>query len=48
MRFGVNVPNFGATGDAWLLAELAHEAEEAGWNGFFLWDHIGADWDDIT
>lgn len=44
MRFGVNVPNFGATGDARLLAELAHEAEQAGWDGFFLWDHIGADW----
>lgn len=44
MRFGINVPNFGSTGDARLLAGLAHEAEEAGWDGFFLWDHIGADW----
>ncbi|GAC1357049.1 MAG: hypothetical protein NVSMB38_39060 [Ktedonobacteraceae bacterium] len=23
-----------------MLAELAHEAEEAGWDGFFVWDHI--------
>jgi alkanesulfonate monooxygenase SsuD/methylene tetrahydromethanopterin reductase-like flavin-dependent oxidoreductase (luciferase family) len=23
-----------------LLAELAHEAEEAGWDGFFLWDQV--------
>ncbi len=44
MRFGVNCPNFGPTGDARLLAELAHEAEDHGWDGFFLWDHIGADW----
>lgn len=44
MRFGINVPNFGAFGDARLLADLAHEAEEHGWDGFFLWDHIGADW----
>jgi alkanesulfonate monooxygenase SsuD/methylene tetrahydromethanopterin reductase-like flavin-dependent oxidoreductase (luciferase family) len=22
------------------VAELAHEAEEAGWDGFFLWDHL--------
>lgn len=44
MRFGINVPNFGPTGDARLLAELAREAEEHGWDGFFLWDHIGADW----
>ena len=44
MRFGINVPNFGPTGDARLLADLAREAEEHGWDGFFLWDHIGADW----
>lgn len=44
MRFGINVPNFGPTGDARLLADLAGEAEAHGWDGFFLWDHIGADW----
>jgi alkanesulfonate monooxygenase SsuD/methylene tetrahydromethanopterin reductase-like flavin-dependent oxidoreductase (luciferase family) len=42
MRYALNVPNFGAFADARALAELAHEAEEAGWDGFFLWDHIGA------
>ncbi len=47
MRFGINVPNFGPTGDARLLAELAREAEEHGWDGFFLWDHIGADWGEL-
>ncbi len=40
MRFGVYVPNFGPYGDARVLAELAHEAEEAGWDGFFLWDQV--------
>ena len=44
MRFGINMPNFGAFGDARTLAALAREAEERGWDGFFLWDHIGADW----
>ncbi|HZC04319.1 MAG TPA: LLM class flavin-dependent oxidoreductase [Ktedonobacterales bacterium] len=44
MRFAINVPNFGAVGDARLLSELAREAEDNGWDGFFLWDHIGADW----
>jgi len=39
MRFAVNMPNFGAFSDARALAELAHEAAEAGWDGFFLWDH---------
>ena len=41
MRYALNVPNFGAFADVRALAELAHEAEEAGWDGFFLWDHIG-------
>jgi alkanesulfonate monooxygenase SsuD/methylene tetrahydromethanopterin reductase-like flavin-dependent oxidoreductase (luciferase family) len=41
MRYALNVPNFGAFADTRALAELAHEAEEAGWDGFFLWDHIG-------
>jgi alkanesulfonate monooxygenase SsuD/methylene tetrahydromethanopterin reductase-like flavin-dependent oxidoreductase (luciferase family) len=38
------VPNFGAGfGDAAPLAELAREAEAAGWDGFFLWDHVAPD-----
>jgi alkanesulfonate monooxygenase SsuD/methylene tetrahydromethanopterin reductase-like flavin-dependent oxidoreductase (luciferase family) len=40
MYYGIHVPNFGAFGDARLLAEMAHEAEDAGWDGFFLWDQI--------
>ncbi len=40
MRFAVYVPNFGPYGDARTLANLARDAEEAGWDGFFMWDHI--------
>jgi alkanesulfonate monooxygenase SsuD/methylene tetrahydromethanopterin reductase-like flavin-dependent oxidoreductase (luciferase family) len=40
MQFGAYVPNFGPYGDARVLAELAHEAEEAGWDGFFIWDQV--------
>src|SRR5215471_9978986 len=40
MRYAVNVPNFGAFGDVRVLAELAEEAEDAGWDGFFVWDHV--------
>ena len=40
MKFGVYLPNFGPYGDARMLADLAHEAEEAGWDGFFLWDQV--------
>lgn len=40
MKFGVNVPNFETFGDAAILAKLAQEAEAAGWDGFFVWDHM--------
>jgi len=40
MHYGLHIPNFGPYGDVHVLAELAHEAEEAGWNGFFLWDQV--------
>jgi alkanesulfonate monooxygenase SsuD/methylene tetrahydromethanopterin reductase-like flavin-dependent oxidoreductase (luciferase family) len=40
MRYGVYVPNFGPYGDARVLADLAYDAEEAGWDGFFLWDQV--------
>ncbi len=40
MRYGVSLPNFGADLSARRLADLAREAEEAGWDGFFLWDHV--------
>src|SRR5579884_2737980 len=40
MRFGLTLPNFGPYADARLLASLAREAEAAGWQGFFLWDHV--------
>jgi alkanesulfonate monooxygenase SsuD/methylene tetrahydromethanopterin reductase-like flavin-dependent oxidoreductase (luciferase family) len=37
MQFGVTLPdNVGAR----MLAEIAHEAEEAGWDGLFVWDVI--------
>ena len=40
MKFGIYLPNFGAYGDARVLTKLAEEAENSGWDGFFLWDHI--------
>jgi alkanesulfonate monooxygenase SsuD/methylene tetrahydromethanopterin reductase-like flavin-dependent oxidoreductase (luciferase family) len=40
MQFAIDLPPFGPFSDANLIAQLAVEAEEAGWNGFFLWDHI--------
>lgn len=40
MKYGIYLPNFGPFGDARVLAGLAHDAEKAGWDGFFIWDHI--------
>ena len=37
---GIIVPNFGDYSDPRTLAELAHEAEESGWDGFFVFDHM--------
>ena len=43
MRFGIHIPPFGPLSDARVLADLAVEAEEAGWDGFFLWDDVTFD-----
>jgi alkanesulfonate monooxygenase SsuD/methylene tetrahydromethanopterin reductase-like flavin-dependent oxidoreductase (luciferase family) len=37
MRFGISVPNIGELD---LLLTMGREAEAAGWDGFFMWDHI--------
>ena len=43
MNYAINIINFGDCGDAATLAELARTAEDVGWDGFFVWDHIA--WD---
>lgn len=40
MRFGLFLPIFDELADPSLLAELAAEAEESGWDAVFLWDHV--------
>ena len=40
MRFGLFIPPFGELADPGRVADLAVVAEEAGWSGFFLWDHV--------
>ena len=47
MKFGVSFPNFGQYGDVAVLVNLAERAEEAGWDGIFVWDHIQVEsgWD---
>lgn len=43
MRFALDLTIFGELADPGLLADLAVEAESAGWDGFFLWDHMVAE-----
>lgn len=43
MQYGLTIPNFGEFSDPRVLADLAQEAEGAGWDGFFLWDHMAFD-----
>ena len=40
MKHGIDVAPFGELADPRVLAELASAAEESGWDGFFVWDHI--------
>jgi alkanesulfonate monooxygenase SsuD/methylene tetrahydromethanopterin reductase-like flavin-dependent oxidoreductase (luciferase family) len=40
MRSGLFLPLFDALADPTVVASLAREAEEAGWDGFFVWDQI--------
>jgi alkanesulfonate monooxygenase SsuD/methylene tetrahydromethanopterin reductase-like flavin-dependent oxidoreductase (luciferase family) len=40
MRYGVTLPAFAEWLDPWTVMDIAAEAEAAGWDGFFLWDHV--------
>lgn len=40
MKHGLNIPNFGTFGDITFLVDVAQEADKAGWDGLFLWDHL--------
>jgi alkanesulfonate monooxygenase SsuD/methylene tetrahydromethanopterin reductase-like flavin-dependent oxidoreductase (luciferase family) len=40
MKFAIYTPNFGSFNNPFDLAEVAQKAEKAGWDGFFLWDHL--------
>lgn len=40
LRQGIYLPPIGTCGDVHRLVDLAVKAEGAGWDGFFLWDHV--------
>jgi alkanesulfonate monooxygenase SsuD/methylene tetrahydromethanopterin reductase-like flavin-dependent oxidoreductase (luciferase family) len=40
VRSGLFLPPFDELADPGLVARLSAEAEEAGWHGVFVWDHV--------
>src|SRR5262249_56793424 len=40
MQFSINIPNFGDFADPGTVAAVASAAEQAGWDGLFVWDHV--------
>ena len=44
MRYGIVMSNLDDYADARLAIRLAQAAEEAGWEAFFVWDHLGFAW----
>jgi alkanesulfonate monooxygenase SsuD/methylene tetrahydromethanopterin reductase-like flavin-dependent oxidoreductase (luciferase family) len=40
VKHGLFLPPFGSFGEPQALIGLALDAESAGWDGFFVWDHI--------
>jgi alkanesulfonate monooxygenase SsuD/methylene tetrahydromethanopterin reductase-like flavin-dependent oxidoreductase (luciferase family) len=40
VQYGICVPNLAEFSDPRQVATLARRAEEAGWDGFFVWDHV--------
>lgn len=43
MKHGIFLPQFAEFADPRRVARLAADAEEAGWDGFYLWDHMFAE-----
>jgi len=40
MRYGISLAPFGELADPRVVADLAGDAERAGFDGFFVWDHM--------
>ena len=44
VKFGIYIANHGFTSNPQDYIELAKSAEECGWEGFFIWDHVFLPW----
>jgi alkanesulfonate monooxygenase SsuD/methylene tetrahydromethanopterin reductase-like flavin-dependent oxidoreductase (luciferase family) len=45
MRFGLIASNIGSFSNPETVVRLAEQAEQAGWEALFLWDHLAWVWD---
>lgn len=43
MRYAIDIPNFSDFADPRLVADIARDAEAAGWDAVWVWDHVQRD-----
>ena len=43
MRYAIDIPNFGDFADPRLVGQIARDAEAAGWDAVWVWDHVQRD-----
>jgi alkanesulfonate monooxygenase SsuD/methylene tetrahydromethanopterin reductase-like flavin-dependent oxidoreductase (luciferase family) len=48
MKYAIYLPTFTPFGDPRIIASLAHDAEQAGWDGIFLWDDVAGTEKDLA
>jgi alkanesulfonate monooxygenase SsuD/methylene tetrahydromethanopterin reductase-like flavin-dependent oxidoreductase (luciferase family) len=50
VRHAIDIHTFGDFADVRVIGELAAAVEAAGWDGLFIWDHVGLDYEtaDVT
>jgi probable F420-dependent oxidoreductase len=45
VRYGISLANIGTYAQPQAAVRIAKTAEDTGWDGVFLWDHLGFVWD---
>ena len=48
MKYAIYLPTFSPFGSASIIAGLARDAEQAGWDGMFIWDDVAGTDKDMT
>jgi alkanesulfonate monooxygenase SsuD/methylene tetrahydromethanopterin reductase-like flavin-dependent oxidoreductase (luciferase family) len=48
MKYAIYLPTFDPFGNPKVIASLARDAEQSGWDGFFIWDDVAASDKDLA